>query len=279
MNAFSKIDLKNLPKPEILAELSFDDILAEVKADFKKDYPQYADAVEFESDPICALMQAWAYREANYRKHVNAAVRSSMLAYANDAALDNLAALVPLERLEGERNDDFRERIQLAPEGFSVAGPAPAYVYFTKNVSPEILDVYIGEPAPGFIDVYIYQAEDITPARLTEIAAALELVRPLNDSVKVLAFSPAEFNIDAAITLAPGVEPSDALLASKAAGIAYVASRQLFGKRVYKNALLTAMQIDGIDNVTLDSPLEDILPGLNSVAKIGTFEISESANA
>lgn len=278
MSAFSKIDLTDLAPPDVIKELSFDDILAEAKAEFIEEFPQYAAAIEFESDPICALMQSWAYRENKHRAYVNAAVKSGLLAFAPTASLDHIAALIPLSRNPGESNDDFRKRIQLAPEGFSVAGPASAYVFHTTSFSADILDVHIDEPTPGKVDVYVYQAEPITATRLNDISAALERVRPLNDDVRVLAYAASDFDIAAEITLAPGVDPADALPASEAAGRAYVASRQAFGKRVYKNAILTALQIDGIDNVNLISPADDILPAANGVAVIGSFEVSEAAN-
>ena len=42
-----------------------------------------------------------------------------------------------------ESDDSYRQRIFLAPETFSVAGPKLAYVYHTKSVLSDIIDVVL----------------------------------------------------------------------------------------------------------------------------------------
>ncbi|MBL4766648.1 MAG: aromatic amino acid lyase, partial [Rhodobacteraceae bacterium] len=91
-----------------------------------------------------------------------------MVAYAVAADLDNLAALIPLLRNEGESDTDFRVRVQLAPEGFSVAGPRGAYEFHARSADPAVLDVAIdtydeanvapGAPTLGEVHVYVLAA-------------------------------------------------------------------------------------------------------------------------
>ena len=59
-----------------------------------------------------------------------------------------------------ENDENFRERIQIAPESFSAAGPTGAYEYFARSAHADIIDVAVIGPAesetvaPG--NVYLY---------------------------------------------------------------------------------------------------------------------------
>lgn len=92
---------------------------------------------------------------------------------------------------EAESDESLAERIRLAPNSFSVAGPEKAYVYHAKSVSSSVLDVSVTSPTPGEVDVYVLLAGGKLPSQetLEQIAAYLsdETIRPLTDFVKVLA--------------------------------------------------------------------------------------------
>ena len=51
---------------------------------------------------------------------------------------------VPTGGAAEESDEAYRQRILLAPESFSVAGPVGAYEYFARRVSPAICDVHVG---------------------------------------------------------------------------------------------------------------------------------------
>ena len=92
---------------------------------------------------------------------------------------------------EAESDESLAERIRLAPNSFSVAGPEKAYIYHAKSVSSSVLDVSVTSPTPGEVDVYVLLAGGELPSQetLEQIAAYLsdETIRPLTDFVKVLA--------------------------------------------------------------------------------------------
>jgi hypothetical protein len=74
-----------------------------------------------------------------------------MLAYATGSNLDQLGALLDVGRLEGEADTAYRARIQLAPEAFSVAGPASAYRFYALSAAPTIADASVAAPRPDDI--------------------------------------------------------------------------------------------------------------------------------
>lgn len=90
-----------------------------------------------------------------------------------------------------ESDESLAERIRLAPNGFSVAGPEKAYVYHAKSVSSSIIDVSVTSPTPGEVDVYVLLAGGELPSQetLEQIAEHLsdETIRPLTDFVQVMA--------------------------------------------------------------------------------------------
>lgn len=90
-----------------------------------------------------------------------------------------------------ENDLDYANRIRLAPNSFSVAGPEKAYVYHAKSVSSSVLDVSVTSPTPGEVDVYVLLAGGELPSKetLEHIDAYLsdETRRPLTDFVQVLA--------------------------------------------------------------------------------------------
>lgn len=98
-----------------------------------------------------------------------------------------------------ESDADFADRIRLAPNSFSVAGPEKAYIFHAKSVSPSIIDVGIDSPTPGEVDVYPLLTGGTLPS--TEIRQQIlehlsdETIRPLTDYVQVLSPEAVEYEI------------------------------------------------------------------------------------
>ncbi|HDR9512344.1 TPA: baseplate J/gp47 family protein, partial [Burkholderia cepacia] len=89
-----------------------------------------------------------------------------------------------------ENDDSLRERIQLAPQGFSVAGPSAAYVTKARAVDGRIIDAQSSRPRPGDVLVSLLSSEGDGTAsddlcRAVEVALSAEDQRPLNDTLFV----------------------------------------------------------------------------------------------
>ena len=95
-----------------------------------------------------------------------------------------------------ENDENFRERIQIATESFSVAGPSGAYKYYAMSAHQDIIDVatnefdaaYLIETA-GRVNIYILMKDGELPseeilAKVLEICNADD-VRPLTDYITV----------------------------------------------------------------------------------------------
>ncbi len=136
--------------------------------------------------------------------------------FANDIAIGAINTMVdPMPQMESvtnteqpsggaDREDDaaYAERIRLAPESFSVAGPHDSYEYYAKSFSGAIIDVSIyGLPEyPG--NVYIHPL--LTDGALPETAFLNELkdylsqdeIRPLTDNLIVTSPTAESYSIN-----------------------------------------------------------------------------------
>ena len=101
-----------------------------------------------------------------------------------------------------EIEDDARyaERIRLAPNAFSVAGPYKAYIFHAKSASSAIVDVSVTSPTPGEVDVYPLMEDGELPSQevldLVQDHLDDETVRPLTDYVRVMAPAAVQYQIN-----------------------------------------------------------------------------------
>lgn len=99
-----------------------------------------------------------------------------------------------------ESDADYAERIRLAPNAFSVAGPIKAYIFYTKSVSSAIIDVSVDSPTPGVVNVYPLLEGGVIPDttlldRVLETLSADD-VRPLTDDVHALQATAVPYTIN-----------------------------------------------------------------------------------
>ncbi|MBN7287455.1 MULTISPECIES: baseplate J/gp47 family protein [Campylobacter] len=94
--------LENLPYPNVIEELNFNDLLKGIKELFKS-YLNDEEITLLESDRYSALLETLAYRELLLRARINQSVKSILLPYASGSDLDNVVAIYGIERLQGEK--------------------------------------------------------------------------------------------------------------------------------------------------------------------------------
>ncbi|MEZ5853163.1 MAG: baseplate J/gp47 family protein [Hyphomicrobiaceae bacterium] len=124
------------PPPDIIATLDYEAIVKDMRDDLVTRFPLIAGVIDLESEPARKLIEAFAYRELGLRARINDAAKAVLLASSYGTNLDHLGALFATERQDDESDARFRRRIQLAPEAFSVAGPAGAYQYHALTAAP-----------------------------------------------------------------------------------------------------------------------------------------------
>ena len=287
------INLSTLPPPQIVEIPDFEAIVADMKANLVRAIPELSAVLALESEPLVKAFEVFAYRELILRSRVNDAAKGVMLAYAQGADLDNLAAFygvvrhivqaadvttIPPTAEILEDDESYRARIQLAPEGFSVAGPIGAYRFHAKSADPSVKDVGVSSPNAGQVLVTILSTQfdgAADDALLDSVLSALndEDVRPLTDHVIAQSAHIIHYEVEAKITLYEG--PDSALVKDEAqrAVEKYVDDNHRLGHDITISGLHAALHQAGVQNVKLISPKDTIIAGANSAAHCTNINI------
>lgn len=288
---FDAIDLSQLPAPQVVETLSYEQILADIIADFKQRWPDY-DVEMLESDPAVKILEVAAFRELILRARVNDAARSIMLAFAKASDLDHLGAffktsrklLQPADPITDqpaiyESDSEFRVRVQLAPEALSTAGPIGAYVYHALSAHPDVKDVGVYSPEPGSVHVLpLVRTEDGIPSEEVLDAVRdrlnLETVKPLTDALTVRAPERIDFIVEATLIIPHGPDAVTIKQAAETALNSYLVSRHRVGRTVYRSGITAALSVASVETVLLSSPAQDIVIGPDQVAWATNIAIS-----
>ncbi|MFC0206431.1 baseplate assembly protein [Novosphingobium soli] len=275
---FTAVDLSRLPSPDLIETLDYETILTGAVARFKAEMA--AAGVTFEareSDPATKLLQTFSYLAHLLRQRVNDAARAVMPAYAVGADLDNIAALfgimrkviTPADEANGipavmESDTEFRRRMVLAPEGYSVAGPEGAYLFHALSADAEVLDATATSPEPGVVVVSLLSrlGDGSVSQRLVDVVQAYvsaDTRRPLTDLVIVQSAEILPFAVDYDLTTFNGPDGALVLANSLASVQAYVAESHRVGRDITRSALFRAAHVEGAQNVVLHSPAADVL--------------------
>jgi phage-related baseplate assembly protein len=279
MTRFTAIDLSRLPAPAIVETLEYETIYQAMLADAKNrlagagvDY----DVDTLETDPIIISLQAAAFRELLLRQRVNDGVKAVLLAFSWGTNLDHLGAYLGTARKDGEEDDDFRARIQLAIEAFSTAGPYGAYRYHALSAHPDVRDVMVLGPEseevdPGQVGIYVLSSvgngvpeSDVTAAVLA--ACSADDVRPLTDQVLVSAATVTNYQVDVTITVPRGPDAETVRGLAQQRLDDYVTARHGLGLSVTLAGIIAAAMAPEVVDATVNAPAADVAPGATGAA-------------
>lgn len=336
MSRFVAPDLADLGEVPQVVPVDFEAIkagrdahLVAALAKFGVDY----DLTKLETDPlVVAYSEGGGYQEMNFRQRVNEAIRGLSLATAIGRDLDHIAATyVGIARLIYENDPDdqpansqwdamlgkwveldaiFRQRIVLAFEAFSTAGPEGAYVFHALELDGvrDIADaaVYSEEDAAtysatlnadaysmGLIPAPFPGRANGNPVLAPEIlivvlptrqygaanqalldrvfrACTAEDVRPIGDNVRVEAATVTAYNIEVTLYYAPGADASALAAEAKKRLEAYAADRRRIGLAIQREVIGGRAAVDNRVTITVVHPAADILPGSKGAAQVGT---------
>lgn len=289
----SGLDLSALPAPDVLEPLDFEVVYQEGLDTFRG-YMGDNWSAPLESDPVVKLLEVGAYNKVGNRARVNDAGKALLLAHAIGSDLDQLGANVNLPRLViqpedllavppvpevKEQDDPYRERIQLAFEGLTTAGPRNSYILHAHNASGLVTDATAESPEPCRVTVTVLSAEGRGQASaelLDAVRAALndENVRPLGDRVTVQGAQIIDYRIDAILHMNGAGPESDASLAeAKKRLAAWINPRKRLGVEVARSAVDAQLHVAGVSRVELIE-WEDLAPTKAAAAYCTGFEVT-----
>lgn len=276
------IDLSQLPAPSVVEQISYETILNDALNEFHSkmdglgiEYPRLV-----ESDPAYKLAEVFAYREMLVRERANKSSLAVLLAYAEKTDLDHKAAernlvrrvitpadnsTIPPTPAVMESDASLRQRVQLAPEGYTTAGSEGSYIFHAKNSDVRVKDVEPISPDKGIAAIYILSTDGDGSASEELISIVNEalnkrIIRPLTDEVHVYSANIIQYRVEAVLEIAEGPDKNIVLSEALEKLNTYVQSVHRLNTKVSKTGIIGALNRDGVIDIDLIEPTSKIEP-------------------
>lgn len=180
---------------------------------------------------------------------------------------------------EIEDDESMAERTYLAPSSYSTAGPDDAYVYWVKDVRPDIGDVKVTSPSPGIVDIRFVMDGGKLPDNKTILAVKEHVSqrgkRPLTDMVQVSSPDVVQF----AINFKYYINASDSITAAsiqenvnKAVDEYIIWQSCKIGRDINPDELIVRIKGAGAKRVVINAPV------FQAIGEIEKAELSSSPN-
>lgn len=281
-------------RPNVIESLDFESILSANKSVLLGIYPDAADVIDNESEPLCKVLQAFAYRELVLRQRVNESLLAVMLAFAEKQDLDDVAwdqyrlkrlVITPAtETTEAVMESDaaLRQRCLQSASEVSVAGPAPYFEALAKNAHGDVADARAMSIIAGVVNVYVLSHNNNGTAQ-PDVLAAVDAVitspdrRPITAQVNTLQSPVTEVVVDATLVMpgSPSSATVEALAAANSAMAAF-ASERAIGQQLALSKLHSVLHVPGVAQVVLSNPAADVIPDAYGSVVITGFNIGVS---
>lgn len=265
------IDISNLPAPAIIEQKSFEVVLAEMLNDLALRDPKLANLTP--SDPAYIVLEVAAYRETLKGVEFNDRVKGLLLAFSKGPDLDHIgvtyyrtarllldagdATAIPPVPATYESDEAYLERLLIAEDAYSTAGPEGAYIYHASKADVNVKHVKITSPSAVAVVVSVLSrvGDGVADAALLT-AVSTELnngVRPLTDQVTVQSAVIISYTINSTLTLYPNFDQETVRLASQASVLAWVDKQHRLGRDITVAAVIAAHIVDGVMDVQLNN--------------------------
>lgn len=195
-----------------------------------------------------------------------------------------------------ESDAQLRDRIKLAPSAFSNAGSYKAYEFWTKSVTPLIIDVtvtndtyksgdtipsgkVIGDSIPGTVKIFpLVEGLAVTPPEiLTAVGTVLnaDKIRPLTDTVIVASPTAVSTNITVGLVIYEGQVVEDIINIVQANLEAFRnGRRKLLGQDIVIDQIKAIAVIDGVYKANVTAPATDLIITETQFANIGNITVT-----
>lgn len=269
------MNLNKLQSPQVIEELDFETILLAMKNDLLVRAPEFS--AYLESDPLIKLLEIAAYRELLLRQRINFAAKANLLAFAAEVDLEHLAAFYGETRKPGESDDDLRNRIQLKIAGWSSSGSREAYRFHAMNADTRVRDARADSPEPGLVRISILSKENggvVSEDLLDTVESHImrDDIRMLTDTVEVVPCEIVNIDVVARLTLM-STTPKEIINTIKADFRSKFTEIAQMGEKISTTWIIANLFVNGIQDVELTSPAEDILVTETQCAALNLLDL------
>ncbi|MGL5286159.1 MAG: baseplate assembly protein [Aeromonas sp.] len=213
------------------------------------------------SNPAFRGVLAGSYRETLLRQDGDDQVRSVMLATATGTDLDHIGITyyrgvdgLPVLRLDGESDEEYRQRLHESPAGLSTAGPSASYEFHSKSAHPNIKQALCTNPEPVHIEMILLGKDGdgtVTEAQCRLVEGYLWTRRPMTDYVKAIPAEIVRYTVKATVYQVKNSDPAAVLAKAIEQGKAYVTMQHRLKGKATTSALHAVLTAPGVDEVVL----------------------------
>ena len=248
------INLNLLPPLTLVEQIPMDVIVSDIaeKAALENASP---------SDPSYRSALAYAYREMYIRHDANEQAKGVMLAFAEGPQLDHIGSTYyrtplgePVTRLPEESDPSYKARLQLSPEGYSVAGPTGAYRFFALSADSDIRYVEPISPSPAVMSIYLltYSNDGVATDELCrKVENYLWPYRPMGDRVTAYPAELLRYTVEAELLVEKGSDIAAINQRSMEEAAFYTLNENKFNGYVSDSGLKDALTIGNVKKVNL----------------------------
>lgn len=257
-------------QPEIIEPLNFEEILSRMKEELVRRDPVFSALIE--SDPAIKILEVAAWRELLLRERINEAAKSNLLKFAEGTDLDHLAEFYGVERNGEEEDENFRKRIKAKIKGWSTGGSKEYYRYHALSSDIRVKDALVESLIPGSVQISILSKDGVPSEELLNIVGkkvTQDDVRVLTDTVEVVSCNIITINIHSKISMSPIVSQEEI----KKQFIEKFEAAKGLGWNVMKSWIIANFFVEGVSNIELVEPKEDIVIKGNECACLNDLKI------
>jgi phage-related baseplate assembly protein len=288
---FRLVDLTGIPVPDFVETLDYEairksaiDYLISLDTDY---------TALLESDPAIKIIEAFSFREMILRQRINDVALANTITHSQGNDLGVIGAFFNTTKLDGETDERFRRRAQMAIYISAVGGPRQSYEFHALSADPSVVNVSVHSPAAGEVAVTVLayvdviaadaSAEDILvgkalfaqpadPAKARVLAGSSsdplkavrlrltdDAVRPMTDSVTVRPPNVLMFSITAKLVIYPGPDANTVKANALTSLAAYLQSIRKVSYDATVSGIIAALKVAGVQNVIMLAPMADVV--------------------
>ncbi|SIO94662.1 baseplate assembly protein [Vibrio spartinae] len=256
----SQIDLSQLPAPEIVQQLDAVSVRTRM-------LNRYAELQQVDSpkpgDPLYFAFSSMAEEVTRARQEFQDISLGNMVAFSTGNNLQQLGALRPVEKYDSETDEQFRRRVQMAPEGFSTAGAEGAYLFHALNADENVLDTSVDSPEEVIVNQYILSrngngaaSDELCRTVYEYVSQAMK--RPLSDKYTVFPATIIPYRIEAELEMLSGPGEEQTIAEAEKRLTELVSQTHILGGTVSLSALSGAIHIKDVDGDAVFQPVIDV---------------------
>lgn len=254
----SIIDLTQLPPPDAVEALDFEQIYQDMLSAFRAMMGDGWNAA-LESDPVVKLLELAAYRELQVRARINDAARAGLLAFAGGADLDHAAAFYDVQRMQAEdgpeSDERLRLRVQLRAAALAGNGTAEQYRHTALSATPLVRDAAVLPAPPGRVTLAVWpgNAADGEPAlAAVQHAFLADDAKPLGVPLDIVLAEAVPLDVTATVRREAGAPP-DLVAQLRTVLPELIAAHAKLGRELPDSWLSSRLYVDGVAGVDLAS--------------------------